>query len=318
MEELEIVPQHQIDGMRIFVNKVEYRSSHFHPEWELMWVLDHPLNITCAQKKYGIQPGELILFPPNWPHEFHEMEHPCTFLCLQISPRVFSTTSHLHTDEMRLASCLPREDDRWLRQAMLETARVYFAQEPHSELFCLGQCALILHRLLKFVPFHTMTAEELAQAEQRNTRLTRLVQYVDENFAHKIRLSDFAQLEGCTVSFLSHFVREAMNQTFQDYVNSVRFNYARKLIILTDKPLVGICYESGFSDYRYFSRSFQSAYGMTPAEYRLHSQSAHAEQLPVESLHSRERICSRVESLEILNRIRLSHEDPPFFSPTDH
>ena len=38
MEELEIVPQHQIDGMRVFVNTVEYRSPHFHPEWELLWV----------------------------------------------------------------------------------------------------------------------------------------------------------------------------------------------------------------------------------------------------------------------------------------
>ena len=84
MEELEIVPQHQIDGMRVFVNTVEYRSPHFHPEWELLWVQDSPLNITSSQKKYEILPGELILFPPNWPHEFHEMEQPCTFLCLQI------------------------------------------------------------------------------------------------------------------------------------------------------------------------------------------------------------------------------------------
>ena len=30
MEELEIVPQHQIDGIRIFINRVEYRSPHLH------------------------------------------------------------------------------------------------------------------------------------------------------------------------------------------------------------------------------------------------------------------------------------------------
>lgn len=310
MEELEIVPQNQIEGMRVFINKVEYRSAHFHPEWELLWVLDSPLRITSSQKKYEIQPGELILFPPNQPHEFHEMEQPCTFLCLQISSRAFPTTIHLQTDELRLSGCLPAEDEAWLRQTVLETARVYLTREPHSELFCMGQCGLILHRLLKFVPCHTMTAGELAQAEQRNTRLTRLIQYVDENFTHKIRLSDFAQLEGCTVSFLSHFVREAMNQTFQDYVNSVRFNYARKLIATTSEPLVSICYESGFSDYRYFSRSFQTVYGMTPAEYRLSSQSAHAENLlPAESLHSRERFYTREESLALLERYRRQPEE---------
>lgn len=306
MEELEIVPQSQIDGVRIFVNTVEYRSPHLHPEWELLWVLDSPLNITCAQKKYQIQPGELILFPPNQPHEFHEMERSCTFLCLQISSRFFPSTAHIHTDEMRLSGCLPEADDRWLRQTMVDTAQVFLEQKPHAELYCIGQCALILHRLLKFVPFHTMSAEELAHAEQRNARLNRLIQYVDENYMHKIKLSDFALLEGCTVSYMSHFVRDAMNQTFQDYVNSVRFNCARKLIALTGKPLVSICYESGFSDYRYFSRSFQSAYGMSPAEYRLHAQSAPTEQiLPAESLHSREKIYNRRKSLEILKEFNI-------------
>lgn len=306
MEELEIVPQHQIDGMRIFVNKVEYRSPHFHPEWELIWVLDFPLYITCEQKRYLIQPGELILFPPNWPHEFHEMERACTFLCLQISSKAFPSTAHLHTDELRLSNCLPETDDRWLRQAMIETARVYWGQTPHSELFCLGQCALILHRLLTFVPFHNMSAEELAHAEQRNARLTRLIQYVDENYMHKIKLSDFARQEGCSVSYMSHFVRDAMNQTFQDYVNSVRFNCARKLISLTGNSLVSICYESGFSDYRYFSQSFQSAYGVTPAEYRLQSQSVPTEQTLLESsLHSREEIYDRERSLEILKEFKI-------------
>ena len=305
MEELEIVPQHQIDGMRIFVNKVEYRSPHFHSEWELLWVLDFPLYITCEQKRYLIQPGELILFPPNWPHEFHEMERPCTFLCLQISSKAFPSTAHLHTDELRLANCLPEADERWLRQAMIETARVCWEQEPHSELFCMGQCGLILHRILKYVPFHSMSAEELAHAEQRNARLTRLIQYVDENYMHKIKLSDFARQEGCTVSYMSHFVRDAMNQTFQDYVNSVRFNCARKLISLTEKSLVSICYESGFSDYRYFSQSFQSVYGVTPAEYRLQSQSIPTEQiLPESSLHSREEIYSRDRSLGILKEFQ--------------
>ena len=306
MEELEIVPQYRISGMRMFVNTVEYRSPHFHPEWELLWVLDAPLNITSAQKKYEIQPGELILFPPNWPHEFHEMERPCTFLCLQVSSRAFPTTAHMHTDEIRLADCMPKEEIRWLRQAMLDTARMCFTEESHFELFCMGQCGLILHRLLQFVPCHNMTPEEQASTEQRNARLTRLMQFVDENFTHKIRLADFAKAEGCTLSFLSRFVREAMNQTFQDYVNSVRFNYARKLVALTEKPLVSICYESGFSDYRYFSRSFQTVYGMTPAEYRLQFQSVPAEQLmPVQNLHSREKIYDREKSLEILGSLQL-------------
>lgn len=305
MEELEIVPQDQVDGMRIFVNKVEYRSAHFHPEWELIWVLDSSLYIHFSQKRYLIEPGEMILFPPNLPHEFHEMERPCTFLCLQISSKAFPSTAHLRTDEIRLSGCLPPEQGQWLRRTLVETALAYWNREPQCELYCLGQCGLILHRLLGHVSFHVMSTEERNMVAQHNARLIRLVQFVDENYMRKIKLADFARQEGCSVSYMSHFVRDAMNQTFQDYVTSVRFNCARRLIALTGDSLMSICFASGFSDYRYFSQSFQKAYGMTPAQYRQQSRGLSAQQsLHSASLHSREQIYDRTKTLDILNRLK--------------
>ena len=200
MEELEIIPHQHVDGMRIFINKVEYRSPHFHPDWELLWVLDTPLSITSSQRQDLIQPGELILFPPNYPHEFHKMERPCTFLCLQISSKIFSGTANLRTEDIRLANWLSKEDDRWLRQAIVDTARSCWNREPFFGVFCLGQCGLILYKLLSLLSSHIMSAEETANAEQRNARLMRLIQFVDENYMHKIRLSDFARQEGLSVS----------------------------------------------------------------------------------------------------------------------
>ena len=301
MEELEIIPHQYLDGLRIFINRVEYRSPHFHPEWELLWVLDTPLSITSSQRQYLIQPGEMILFPPNYPHEFHKMERACTFLCLQISSKLFSSTANLYTEDIRLASWLPKEDDIWLRRAFIDVAKACWNQESFSELFCMGQCGIILHRLLHHVPFHVMTTEEMASAEQRNARLMRLIQFVDENYMHKIRLSDFAQQEGLSLSYVSHFVKDTMNQTFQDYVNSVRFNRARQMIAAGNTSLTSICLESGFSDYRYFSRTFQQTYGITPAEYRNQARHTMPDNTILNhSLHSHEEIFNEKRSLMTL------------------
>lgn len=305
MEELEIIPHPFVDGMRIFINKVEYRSPHFHPEWELLWVLDTPLSITSSQRQHLIQPGEMILFPPNYPHEFHKMDKPCTFLCLQISLKLFSSTANLSTEDIRLVNWLSPEDDRWLRQAIIDTARTCWNQKAFSDLFCLGQCGLILHRLLSRIPSHIMSAEEMANTEQRNARLMRLIQFVDENYMHKIRLSDFARQEGLSVSYMSHFVKDTMNQTFQDYVNSVRFNCARKLIAAGNESMTSICVESGFSDYRYFSRTFQKTYGITPAEYRNQARHTLPENTIVNhSLHSHEEIYAPIRSLSALKEFQ--------------
>lgn len=305
MEELEIVPHRQSDNVRIFINKVEYRSPHFHPEWELIWVLDTPLSITGPQRQYLIKPGELILFPPNYPHEFHKMERPCTFLCMQFSSRVFPPIANIRTEDIRLTEYLSGADDLWLRTAMLDAARSFFCQDNLSPLFYQGLSALILHRLLAQLPSHVMSAEELASAEQRNTRLLRLMQFVDENYMHKIRLSDFARQENRSVSYMSHFVKDTMNQTFQDYVTSVRFNRARQMIAEGTESLVSISIASGFSDYRYFSQAFLKTYGMTPAEYRRHAQQDLPEQaVRNHSLHSREAIYNPQESAVLLQEFQ--------------
>lgn len=298
MEQLEIVPRHYVDGIHIFINRVEYRSPHFHPEWEFLWVLDTPLSITSGQEHLLIQPGEVVLFPPNYPHEFHKMEGPSTFLCLQIANWLFPSASKRQTEDLRLGKHLGREQLRELQGAMLDIGKHLWGQSPFSELYCMGLCAMILYGVLNRMPSHTMTAEETANLEQRNARLTRLLQFVDENYMHKIRLADFARQEGRSLSHMSHFVRETMNQTFQEYVQSVRFNAARKRIASGKESLVSICAESGFSDYRYFSRMFQKNYGMTPAEYRLHAQENPSENMVLsQSLHSLESIYSPAESL---------------------
>ena len=300
MEELEIVPHQQADGIRIFINKAEYRSAHFHPEWELLWVLDAPLAITSSQKQYRIQPGELILFPPNYPHEFHKLEQPCTFLCMQIDSRIDGSIRNLRTEDIRVTDYLTEAEALALRRTMLAAARTAWRQEEFSGLACLGQCSLILYQLLQRVPSHVMSPEEKASAEQRNARLLRLIQFVDENYMHKIRLSDFARQEGRSVSYMSHFVKETMNQTFQDYVSSVRFNCARERITGSSDSLVSICMESGFSDYRYFTQTFREICGMTPAQYRRHARTSPPEQtVQSHSLHSREEIYSARKCLQL-------------------
>ena len=125
---------------------------------------------------------------------------------------------------------------------------------------------------------------------------------MDSNFRHKIRLSDFAETEGCSLSYLSHFVKESMNQTFQEYVSTVRFNYACQLIVSGEMNMLDVCMESGFSDYRYFVKTFRRLRGMTPEEYRRSHGSRNWSPDMWHSLHSMERFYSAEQSMEMLER----------------
>lgn len=310
MDELEIVQFHQLQGLTVFVNTVSYRSPHFHQEWELLWVLDAPLKVKWQLKEAILQPGDLVLFPPRIPHEFLQVSGICTFLCLQISPSDLPLPANVVTEGIQIKDYLKEPEYRQIQQDTLEIAENYFSQDAFYELLCVGKSALLLHTLLQHIPSHTLTPEEVSADGQQNARLMRLTQYVEENYTQKIRLADFAKLEGCSVSYLSHFIKNTMNQTFQDYVNSVRFSRACKLIAEGKLSMLSVSTASGFSDYRYFSRAFQKAYGMTPAEY-----SRKADTIPVtasahiQSAHSQERFLTRGQSLGILQHFRKQLEN---------
>ena len=116
---------------------------------------------------------------------------------------------------------------------------------------------------------------------------------------HKIRLSDFAEAEGFSMSYLSHFIKSTLNQSFQEYVNSVRVNCACKLIAGGEEKLTAVCLESGFSDYRYFSAAFKKQFGMTPEQYKF-SLKKPENAVIHHSIHSLERFYTDEQSKSII------------------
>lgn len=309
MPEIEIIRHPQIDGMRLFFDTVDYRTPHVHPEWELLWVLDGDLSVTCGQKNYLVAPGQMALLTPNQPHEFCKGKKSCTFLCLQVAPYRFPVTERLFVDSVYPENYLMPQEYQWVKESMLAAMRTYLERPDYYELFCVGQTSLLLHRLLTRMPVRRMTAEEASDLEKRNARLVRLIEFVDQNYMHKIRLSDFARMENRSMSYLSHFVRETMNQSFQDYVNTVRFHCACKLIAAGGHKMLDVCMESGFSDYRYFSKTFQQRVGMTPEAYSRQPRSPVQDETKIHhSLHSLERFYSLEKSLDLLCQFEAQYQ----------
>lgn len=303
MNELEIIRHSRIPGMTVFFNTVDYRTPHFHPEWELIWLLDHPMMVSGGGDTFRAQKGALLLFQPNELHELHKIEENCTFLCLQVSPELLHLAGDLVVETILLNRCLTEEEAARIRSSLAEIFEAYLSRRPYSELFCMGKVCLIFSQLLSRIPVRAITREERISQEKRNKRLASLIRFVDENYMHKIRLSDFAQAEGFSMSYLSHFIKSTLNQSFQEYVNSVRVNCACKLISGGEEKLTAVCMASGFSDYRYFSAAFKKQFGMTPEQYR---QSLRKPENAVihHSIHSLERFYTDEQSQTILEALK--------------
>ncbi len=269
MNEVEIIEYGRIQGLSLFLNCVEYRTPHLHPEWELIWLLDGILSVRVEDSEYSMDKGSLVLFPPGMVHEFNAKTPDATFLCLQMTPQLLNLPDGVTTDTIFAGEYLKEEEILKVKRMLLKTGLSYFKKPPLFQMLCSGECCLLMHDILSRMPLRTLSEEEKALQSRKNERLTRLIDYVDEHYAERIKLSDFALMEGVSMNYLSHFVRHSLNQSFQSYVNLVRFHAACKLIAAKKYRMTEVCRLTGFSDYKYFSSTFKSRCGLTPEEFSL-------------------------------------------------
>lgn len=304
MSELEIIRHGQVHGVSVFFNTVEYRTPHFHPEWELVWITDGALLVRSGRGEERYETGELCLLPPKRIHAFCQADdRAVTFLCLQITPQVFSYVypklESLTTDAFRPGAYLPESAAEELRGCFRMLAEDYFSDKPCCELRCAEHCAHILRLLLTNLPMRPMSAAEIADADRRNERLDRFVRYVEENYAEKPSLAAFAQSEHCSESHMSRFLKANLNMRFQDYVAFVRFRSACRMIESGTARMIDVSEASGFSDYRYFSACFKKHCGMTPEEYSRKHPAVKNRPSRINA-GSSERFYTREESLALL------------------
>ena len=73
-------------------------------------------------------------------------------------------------------------------------------------------------------------------------------------------------------SAFSRFFKKNTGHGFVRYVNRMRVNRACTLLAQTATPITDICFDIGFNNLSNFNRQFLSFCGVTPSEYRRHSQ----------------------------------------------
>ncbi len=85
-----------------------------------------------------------------------------------------------------------------------------------------------------------------------------------------VSLTHLAQKLGYSEYYVSKKFREISGMTFRDYLRFRRLAFALKEIRDTDRGILDIALDFGFSSHEAFTRAFKEAYGVTPSEYREH------------------------------------------------
>ncbi len=85
-----------------------------------------------------------------------------------------------------------------------------------------------------------------------------------------LTLEHLARTLGYSEYYISRKFKEISGMQFRDYLRYRRLAFALKQVRDTDRGLLDIAIDYGFSSHEAFTRAFKEAYGMTPREYREH------------------------------------------------
>ena len=123
----------------------------------------------------------------------------------------------------------------------------------------------VLLYTLSFIP---KQSEKSAPNKNSENLFDMIVDYVDTHFRDKqITLRAVADIFSYTEKYLSHFFKTRMNTGFNEYLNSLRIQYAHRLIGEGFSSVSDIADLCGFADPLYFSKVFKKKVGYAPSKY---------------------------------------------------
>ncbi|MFN3848289.1 MAG: AraC family transcriptional regulator [Spirosomataceae bacterium] len=246
---------------------------HYHPEFELVYVLDGTGRRHVGNHLSYYQDGDLVLIGSNLPHSgfgfgalgIHEE------IVVQFKDDLLGE-NFLTKPEMKLLKALFERSQHGLcfsgetKNRIGQKLKKLLSLQPFARLMLLmdifGELADSDEYILLNDSKHTYDFNLKDQ-----TRLKKIYEYVKHNYQKPIDIQEIASISNLTVPAFCNYFKKVINLTFTDFVNEYRINQACRML-LTDQSITDICYECGFANQSYFSKVFKQIKGKTPMEFR--------------------------------------------------
>ena len=133
-----------------------------------------------------------------------------------------------------------------------------------------GECADIeeLFRLLGGTIGRSLQKASEAKKTEDNRPIRQAKQYIEENYSRSLTLEEVSEMAGFAPGYFSTLFKKETGVTFLEFLQSVRMDAAKKLLVSGNEGMNVICEKVGYADVKYFTKCFIKYTGLKPGEYR--------------------------------------------------
>lgn len=240
-------------------------SRHYHDIYQILYVLNGEGTIIIDDQPYELSKDKLILIVPNSAHAI-QARSKLTVLVLAFSESAFGITVNKGLlnymegkSQFYELDSLSASEIRQLLRKMLFEQTDYDALCKVASPIYLMEILLILVRLQKTEnPY-----------DANDIRSLRIKEYINKNYFENITAETLSAKFGLSIRYMNDIFKGKYQNTPLQYLQKVRINRAKELLLETDKDVVSICFEVGYETVSSFYRTFNNLVGTTPHKFRF-------------------------------------------------
>jgi AraC-like DNA-binding protein len=247
---------------------------HFHPEFELTYIIEGTGKRYVGSHMEDFSPGDLVLVGPNLPHCWKlEGDAAGSAIVVQfdgsfLGGDFFNKNELQHIRKLFQKSSSGMSFSSGTRTQVNQILGALGSEKSNFRML-IGLLE-ILQRLALSNEFtlldQNMLIAERSPAEQE--RINPVFAYLVENFRQQVSLDAAASIANMTTNAFCKYFKKITRKTFMETIIEYRLNYAIQQLIQTDKPISSISFESGFGDVSHFYKMFKLKMGLSPLNYR--------------------------------------------------
>lgn len=213
---------------------------------------------------YPFEKNTLVYLPPHYPHSYKGTSEESFITCwVNFKGRETGNTLAaigIDPDKPEIRQCAD------VKGLTLLLYKIYnFISE--DRLYGNYYASAALYE--SFIEINKQINRKLSEFDATDSeRMSSILAYIKENFCSQIKMSDLCEISGYSEQHLCRLFRKHLNTRPIEYVELMRIQKAKEMLIETNLPIIDIANMIGYENAAYFSKLFKRHISCTPSEYR--------------------------------------------------